>query len=238
MQALLIFALVVGATISTGPEQVPTSLCHDPLLGPSMIIYSDCGGVQEEPEKQKEERHESVERLAEQDAAPLADQLAEEWNEQPVEPSNEQPAKESPKQETGQAKEKPAGPADEQTDGALKEPVTDQKEGFRIEQPVEKTKENKQRCNKGSGNGGEGCDPGNHPEKGNDDENTDEPAQKGKKIKTERATEQETLEMQKCNKGSGNGAEGCDPGNHPEKGNNDEGGDRRPQNSKKEMKQK
>jgi hypothetical protein len=66
MQALIIFALVIGITISTGPEQVPTSLCHDPLLGPSMIIYSDCGGVQEEPEKRKKERSENVEGPAEQ----------------------------------------------------------------------------------------------------------------------------------------------------------------------------
>jgi hypothetical protein len=29
-------------------------------------------------------------------------------------------------------------------------------------------------------------------------------------------------DKQKCNKGDGNGAEGCDPGNHPEKGNDDE----------------
>ena len=28
----------------------------------------------------------------------------------------------------------------------------------------------KPKCNKGEGNGGEGCDPGNNPEKGNDDE--------------------------------------------------------------------
>jgi len=28
----------------------------------------------------------------------------------------------------------------------------------------------------------------------------------------------------KCNKGGGNGSEGCDPGNHPEKGNDDESG--------------
>jgi hypothetical protein len=33
-----------------------------------------------------------------------------------------------------------------------------------------------------------------------------------------------------CDKGSGNGAEGCDPGKHPEKGNNDEGGDHKPTN--------
>lgn len=41
----------------------------------------------------------------------------------------------------------------------------------------------------------------------------------------------DTPKKQKCNKGSGNGAEGCDPGNHPENGNNDEGGDRKPDNS-------
>jgi hypothetical protein len=29
----------------------------------------------------------------------------------------------------------------------------------------------KVKCNKGEGNGGEGCDPGNNPDKGNDDEN-------------------------------------------------------------------
>jgi hypothetical protein len=33
----------------------------------------------------------------------------------------------------------------------------------------------KKHCNKGEGNGGEGCDPGNHPEKGNDDENKTTP---------------------------------------------------------------
>jgi hypothetical protein len=43
--------------------------------------------------------------------------------------------------------------------------------------------------------------------------------------------EQPTGDKNKCNKGSGNGSEGCDPGNHPENGNNDEGGDRRPENS-------
>jgi len=30
----------------------------------------------------------------------------------------------------------------------------------------------KKHCNKGEGNGGEGCDPGNHPEKGNNDEDS------------------------------------------------------------------
>ena len=30
-------------------------------------------------------------------------------------------------------------------------------------------------CNKGEGNGSEGCDPGNHPELGNDDENNTTP---------------------------------------------------------------
>ena len=32
------------------------------------------------------------------------------------------------------------------------------------------TKTPKPHCNKGEGNGDEGCDPGNHPERGNDDE--------------------------------------------------------------------
>ena len=32
------------------------------------------------------------------------------------------------------------------------------------------TKTPKPHCNKGEGNGGEDCDPGNHPERGNDDE--------------------------------------------------------------------
>lgn len=32
------------------------------------------------------------------------------------------------------------------------------------------TKTPKAKCNKGEGNGGEGCDPGNNPDKGNDDE--------------------------------------------------------------------
>lgn len=42
-----------------------------------------------------------------------------------------------------------------------------------IEQPVtvEPPVDDNKHCNKGEGNGGEGCDPGNHPEKGNDDEN-------------------------------------------------------------------
>jgi hypothetical protein len=37
------------------------------------------------------------------------------------------------------------------------------------------TVERKQKCNKGEGNGSEGCDPGNHPELGNDDENNTTP---------------------------------------------------------------
>jgi hypothetical protein len=58
----------------------------------------------------------------------------------------------------------------------------------------------------------------------------------GEEIPTEETPEPEQPETpeqdkNKCNKGSGNGSEGCDPGNHPENGNNDEGGDRRPENS-------
>ena len=43
-----------------------------------------------------------------------------------------------------------------------------------IDTPAQDTpvvSENGKHCNKGDGNGGEGCDPGNHPEKGNNDEN-------------------------------------------------------------------
>lgn len=36
--------------------------------------------------------------------------------------------------------------------------------------PPSDEEEEKDKCNKGEGNGGEGCDPGNHPENGNDDE--------------------------------------------------------------------
>jgi hypothetical protein len=37
----------------------------------------------------------------------------------------------------------------------------------------------KQKCNKGEGNGSEGCDPGNHPELGNDDEDDSHPGNGG-----------------------------------------------------------
>jgi len=41
-----------------------------------------------------------------------------------------------------------------------------------VPQPTETqpASDDKEKCNKGSGNGAEGCDPGNHPENGNDDE--------------------------------------------------------------------
>jgi hypothetical protein len=46
------------------------------------------------------------------------------------------------------------------------------------ELPVENDKE---KCNKGEGNGSEGCDPGNNPDKGNDDENDTHPSDDNKK---------------------------------------------------------
>jgi len=39
---------------------------------------------------------------------------------------------------------------------------------------VPPTKEPRKHCNKGEGNGGEDCDPGNHPDRGNDDEDDDQ----------------------------------------------------------------
>jgi hypothetical protein len=109
MQALIIFALVIGITISTGPEQVPTSLCHDPLLGPSMIIYSDCGGVQEEPEKRKKEQVRKTVETAEQAVEQVNAQPQNSWHEQqPVEKLIEQPARaRSP--ESGRATEGTTG---------------------------------------------------------------------------------------------------------------------------------
>jgi len=53
---------------------------------------------------------------------------------------------------------------------------------------------------------------------------------------TEKSTEKPEDEKHNCNKGSGNGAEGCDPGNHPERGNKNEGGNRHLQDSKKDKK--
>lgn len=41
--------------------------------------------------------------------------------------------------------------------------------------PDEPKQDKPKHCNKGEGNGGEGCDPGNHPENGNDDENETSP---------------------------------------------------------------
>ena len=37
-------------------------------------------------------------------------------------------------------------------------------------EPTVAVEDKKKHCNKGEGNGGEGCDPGNNPDKGNDDE--------------------------------------------------------------------
>ena len=48
---------------------------------------------------------------------------------------------------------------------------------------------------------------------------TDEPTQEPTTVPTH---EPKPTEKPKCNKGGGNGSEGCDPGNHPEKGHDDE----------------
>lgn len=41
---------------------------------------------------------------------------------------------------------------------------------FVPDEPTPTEPPHKERCNKGGGNGSEGCDPGNHPELGHDDE--------------------------------------------------------------------
>lgn len=189
MKLLIIIATVLGITFSTGPEEIPTSLCHDPLLGPTAIIYSDCGGSLGESNKEQSDEDEQLARL----------------------PSESQ---------VEQLLEPPIELLSNQLTERLAEPPIEPLPGHSTDDP--KTK--KEICNKGSGNSSEGCDPGNHPEKGNNDEGGDRHPQNGKPDKSEKT---------KCNKGSGNGGEGCDPGNHPENGNNDEGGDRHPQNSKK-----
>ena len=52
---------------------------------------------------------------------------------------------------------------------------------------------------------------------------TDEPTQEPTVVPTIVPTQEpKPTEMPKCNKGGGNGSEGCDPGNHPEKGHDDE----------------
>jgi len=205
MKVLLIIAMALGISFSTGPQEVPTSLCHDPLLGPSMIIYSDCGGTSEVPDKNQSRRNkQSMEQPIVQPTNKIDKQPAETQTEQVV----DQPAEISI--------ELPVEVSTEQSIEQLNEQLNDQS--------TEKPQVEKHNCNKGSGNGAEGCDPGNHPEKGNNDEDGDKHPQNSKD------------EKQKCNKGSGNGAESCDPGIHPEKGNNDEGGNRHPQNSKNDKK--
>lgn len=144
MQLLAILVLAFGVIISTGPEDVPTSLCYDPLLGPSMIIYTDCGGIQEKKDKAQPE---NINLQTEQ----LTDQKPEHLTVQPIEQVVIEPTEKAINQQTGQS----------------------------IEQPKSK----KQKCNKGSGNGGEGCDPGNNPDKGNNDEGGDQHPQHGKKDK-------------------------------------------------------
>jgi len=140
MEVLIIIATVLGITFSTGPKEVPTSLCHDPLLGPSMIIYSDCGGAQEVSDKDpSRETQQPAEQKITQSIVQSVERLTDELDD----PSEEQP----------------------------------------VEQSAEKTKAKKQKCNKGSGNGAEGCDPGNHPEKGNNDEGGDRHPQNDKKDK-------------------------------------------------------
>ena len=56
MDVLITIALALGITFSTGPEQIPTSLCYDPLLGPTAIIYTDCGGTQGESNKERPDK--------------------------------------------------------------------------------------------------------------------------------------------------------------------------------------
>ena len=201
MKLLIILATALGISFSTGPQEVPTSLCHDPLLGPSMIIYSDCGDTLEVVDRDRSRRNN-------RSISQMIEQLADELDIQPVESRTEQVV------------DQPTEISLELSNMKPPEQITI----LSIDQLDERTKVKKERCDKGSGNGAEGCDPGNHPEKGNNDEGGDKQPQNSKN------------ENQKCNKGSGNGAEGCDPGNHPEKGNNDEGGDRHPQNSKKDKK--
>ena len=149
MEVLIILATVLGITFSTGPKEVPTSLCHDPLLGPSMIIYSDCSEAQEVSDKdqsrktQQSTAHKLEQSTEQTQADELTDQPEERLVEQYSELPDAQPAKQS----------------------------------------AEKPKAEKQKCNKGSGNGAEGCDPGNHPEKGNNDEGGDRHPQNNKKDK-------------------------------------------------------
>ena len=52
------------------------------------------------------------------------------------------------------------------------------------------------------------------------------------KTKKPHVTPQPKPTKEKCNKGEGNGGEGCDPGNHPEKGKNDEDGTTKGKNKK------
>ena len=52
-------------------------------------------------------------------------------------------------------------PTVEPTQGPTQEPTPE---------PTVAGEGKKKHCNKGEGNGGEGCDPGNNPDKGNDDE--------------------------------------------------------------------
>ena len=152
MEVLIMIATVLGITFSTGPKEVPTSLCHDPLLGPSMIIYSDCGGAQEESDKDQSRK-------------------------------TQQPADQKIPQSIAQSVGQPTDEFDDQSEEQPVEQYSELPDVQSAERSAEKPKAKKQKCNKGSGNGAEGCDPGNHPEKGNNDEGGDRHPQNNKKDK-------------------------------------------------------
>jgi outer membrane biosynthesis protein TonB len=64
---------------------------------------------------------------------------------------------------------------------------------------------------------------------------TQEPTKTPKVTKTPKPTDTPTVEPTKkphCDKGEGNGGENCDPGNHPEKGNDDEDNGKNKPNNK------
>ena len=156
MKLLIILATALGISFSTGPQEVPTSLCHDPLLGPSMIIYSDCGDTPEVVDRDRSRRNN-------RSISQMIEQLADELDIQPVESRTEQVV------------DQPTEISLELSNMKPPEQIT----VLSIDQLDERTKVKKERCDKGSGNGAEGCDPGNHPEKGNNDEGGDKHPQNG-----------------------------------------------------------
>jgi len=80
------------------------------------------------------------------------------------------PAKE--KNTQTQSSDQPAGSAPGSTDVNDDQPTSENNAPPEVppEVPSQPPREAPKHCNKGGGNGAEGCDPGNHPEKGHDDE--------------------------------------------------------------------